>query len=407
MFNKDFLKEITIMYIEDDEITRQKLAKILKRVFKDVLIASNGLEGYILFQEQQLANNNIDLILSDINMPKMNGVEMLENIRSLDNEIPMIFVTARTESEYLLKSIELGVHNYVLKPIDTEDIILRIQKVCEKKYLQNIIQIKNNELEQYLGIMDNVAAVLKFNAQKEITFVNSSLLETFKYSKEQMLYRKFSEFVHKDAVVSLINDMWETVEKGRTWCSDIKYQDKDENIFYVNSTIFKIVNDNGYEYMCIGFLSTENVNKQREFKKKVINNFQESKKSKLDDTNKIELLEHDLNEKSDSENYLHDLLAESKRKNQQLLSQINFYEKEMNNKDYSHTKSIDTSKNSLEKISNSYKKALMTIDSIKKDMEYLKKDNKVKNNEIIKQQEMINRQKEIIIQLRDTLKNIE
>jgi len=407
MFNKDFLKNLTILYVEDDEITRLKLAKILKRIFKDVLLASNGLEGYILFQEQQLANNTIDLILSDINMPKMNGIEMLENIRNLDTEIPIIYTTARTESEHLLNAIELNVNHYVLKPIDTEDIISRIQKVCEKKYYQNMIQAKKNELEKYLGIIDNVAIVLKMNSKKEITFVNPLLIETFKYEKEEILNKKLEEFIHKDISKSLIVEIWETIEKGITWCSDIKYQDKDKNDFYINSTIFKITKDEGLEYIYIGFLSTDNVNKQREFKKRVISNYQEFKKNKSDDTRKIDDLKSDLSNKNDTEKYLQDLLSEAKQKNQQLLSQIDFYEKEINNKNSSHLKSLDTSKNSLEKISSSYKKALMTIDSIKKDNEHLSKDNVLKSETLTKQEEMIEMQKEIIIDLRDTIKNID
>ncbi len=94
MINRDFLKNLIILYVEDDEIAREKLAKILKRIFINVILAKNGLEGYVLFQEQQLSNEKIDLILSDINMPKMNGVKMLENIRSIDKEIPIIYTTS-------------------------------------------------------------------------------------------------------------------------------------------------------------------------------------------------------------------------------------------------------------------------------------------------------------------------
>lgn len=407
MVNKDFLKNLTILYVEDDEIAREKLAKILKRVFKDVLLASNGVDGYVLFQEQQLENNTIDLILSDINMPKMNGIEMLENIRSLDTDVPIIYTTARTESEHLLKAIELNVNHYVLKPIDSEDVINRIQIVCEKKYYQSLIKSKNNELEQYLGIIDNVAIIMKMNERKEITHVNSLLLETFMYSKDELLNKQLDEIIHKDTSKSLISEMWESVQKGRTWCSDVKYQDKDENIFYINSTIFQVISDEGLEYVCIGFLSTEHVNKQREFKKKVISSYQEYKKNNFDASKKIEQLEHNLDDKNDNEGYLQDLLLESKKKIQTLLKQIEFYEKELNNKDNSHLKSVEITKSNVEKISESYKKSLMTIESLRRDINHLSEDVDFKKDEVVKQDEVIKEQRKVILELRDTIKNIE
>jgi len=407
MFNQDFLKNLTILYVEDDEIARIKLSKILKRFFKDVLLAANGLEGYILFQEQQIANKAIDLILSDINMPKMNGIEMLESIRELDTEVPIIYTTARSESEYLLRAIELNVNHYVLKPIDTEDIINRIQEVCEKKYYQNMISSKNNELELYMGVIDNVATVIKMNDQKKITFVNSLLLEILSYEKDEILNKNIEQFMHKDTSKNLINEIWEAVNKGKTWHSDIKYEDKNGESCFINSTIFKIINDDGFEYMYIGFLSTEDVSKQREFKKKIINSYQEYKKTNFDASKKIEDLESLLHEKDDIQKYLNNTLEQLKIKNQQLLKQIDFSEKELTEKNTNHDKSIETSRHNLETISHSYKKALMAIERLTKNNEHYLEDNVLKKNEIFKQVDIINSQKEVIYELRDTIKNIE
>jgi len=292
MINKDFLKNLTLLYVEDDEIARIKLAKILKRIFKDVLLASNGLEGYILFQEQQLANQTIDLILSDINMPKMNGVEMLESIRELDSEVPIIYTTARTESEYLLRAIELNVNHYVLKPIDTEDIIMRIQKVCEKKYYENLIQSKNRELAQYLNIIDNVAVIIKFDDQRKVQFVNSLFLETSSYESSEVVGKTFNSLVHEKMPTSVLSEMWEKLENGETWHSNIKYEDKEKNVFFINSTIFQVTSDEGNEYVNIGFLSTEEVNEKREFHKKIIKNIKESNIKAFESKNEILQLKH-------------------------------------------------------------------------------------------------------------------
>jgi len=406
MFNKDFLKTITILYVEDDEITRIKLAKILKRIFKDVLLASNGLEGYILFQEQQLANNTIDLILSDINMPKMNGIEMLEQIRSLDNDIPMIYTTARTESEYLIRAIELGVHHYVIKPIDTEDIISRVQKVCEKKYYQNLLQSKNRELEQYLNIIDSVAVVIKINEDGIITFSNSLFLETLKVSQTQLLQKQFNTLVHKDTSSSFLEEMWVSLKQGETWHGDIKYEDTNEEVFFVNSTLFQVTHDTENEYINIGFLSTDEVNEKREFHKKIIKNMNKNSVNTIESKNKINQLSNQLDATKNGNIHQQEVIKNLKEKNNTLLSQVDHFCKELINKDDTHHKTIERTKLNLEKITNSYKKAMQTIALQKESLDFMSEDEKKKKDESIRQEEIINEQRAIIQGLRDTLKNI-
>ena len=163
MFNKDFLKKLNILYVEDEQLALDKLGKLLSKLFNNVTLAQNGLEGYESFLKASKENNPIDLILSDINMPIMNGLEMIEKIRELDKEVPVIYTTARTESENLLKAVELNVSHYVIKPINTQDLLTRITSVCEKKYIESLLEEKQKELEIYLDAIDHV--VLIYNLQ--------------------------------------------------------------------------------------------------------------------------------------------------------------------------------------------------------------------------------------------------
>ena len=275
MFNKEFLKKLTILYVEDDDLARTQLSKILNRLFKNVIQARNGLEGFETYQEHKLTDSKIDLILSDINMPKLSGIEMLEKIREHDSEIPVIFTTARSETEYLLKAISLNANHYALKPIDKEDVILRIQKVCEKKYYEEIIQQKTLELKEYLGVINSVATIIKINEEKKITFANNLFLEASSYLKEDLIGKEFNSMISSEVDKNSIEKMWETLDLGRTWKNDLKYVNSNNNIFYIKSTIFKISNENKQEYINIGFISTDEVNEKRAFHKKMLNNIKE------------------------------------------------------------------------------------------------------------------------------------
>ena len=286
MINKEFLKKLTILYVEDDEIAREQCAKSLRRLFRNVILAINGEDGYNKFKESQSTTESIDLILSDINMPKMNGLEMLEKIRILDENVPVMYITARTETEYLQKAIELHVEHYALKPINMDDIILKIEKICEKQYYKIVIDSKNSELKNYLNIINQVSAIYKFNEKGEITFINKLLCNLFEETVENLLGKELSTLFHAHITEKMKEEIFSTITKNEAWSGDIKYENSSGKEFYVRSTIFKLTKENGFEYISIGFLSTSEVERQRKFHKDVLQTISskniEASKSKND-----------------------------------------------------------------------------------------------------------------------------
>jgi len=118
--NVSRLKDITVLYCEDEEYLRDVTQGILASFTKEQLIAEDGKIGLELFKEHQ---NTIDLVITDVNMPNMNGLEMSKEIKAINPNIPIIVATAFSNSEYLLEAIELGVDKYVLKPINIKKLL--------------------------------------------------------------------------------------------------------------------------------------------------------------------------------------------------------------------------------------------------------------------------------------------
>lgn len=141
--NDKILKDLTILYVEDDETIKSNTIITLKLVSAIVIDASNGKEGLEKFKENV---NNIDIILTDLSMPIMNGLEMVEEIQKIRNDIPIIITTAHQEISYLKKAIELGVTSYILKPIQIYNIIESIIKSMEPVRLKKELIQKNQEL---------------------------------------------------------------------------------------------------------------------------------------------------------------------------------------------------------------------------------------------------------------------
>jgi len=109
MLTHDRLQEMTVLYVEDDEITREMAYRMLSKYFKTVIPAADGRTGFDLYND-----NEPDIIITDLSMPEMSGFEMIEKIRETNTIVPIIVTTAyRSEAE----SLE-NVSDIVYKPVN-------------------------------------------------------------------------------------------------------------------------------------------------------------------------------------------------------------------------------------------------------------------------------------------------
>jgi PAS domain S-box-containing protein len=123
--------DISVLYVEDDLFIRKVMLNILSKNLREVYTAENGLEGLNLYKRLQP-----DIVLTDIRMPVMDGLEMASQIRSLNKTAPIIVTTAYGDTENLLRSIEIGIDSYVLKPIDKNKLLKVLRKYAEEIILR-------------------------------------------------------------------------------------------------------------------------------------------------------------------------------------------------------------------------------------------------------------------------------
>jgi len=142
--NLDRLKPLTLLYVEDEPLIRQNAVEYLSRYCNTVLEASNGDEGYALYTQ-----HSPDLIISDIKMPKLSGLEFASKIRLEDKKTPIIITTAHTDTEYLLKAVELQLIKYIVKPITSEKLQEALHIVCETLQSDDNARIYLDKNTQY------------------------------------------------------------------------------------------------------------------------------------------------------------------------------------------------------------------------------------------------------------------
>jgi|GEM_PF-876690 len=107
-----FLKTLTVLYVEDDPSAREEIGVFLRRRAGALIVAKDGAEGLAAFKQRPA-----HIVVTDIQMPKLDGLAMAQEIRALDKTVPILVTTAFEQTDYLMRSLEVGIDQYVLKPI--------------------------------------------------------------------------------------------------------------------------------------------------------------------------------------------------------------------------------------------------------------------------------------------------
>jgi PAS domain S-box-containing protein len=329
-FDQDFLKTLTVLYVEDDSHARTSLSSILVKLFKKVYIAEDGQQGFDYYKKFR---DNIDVVVSDINMPNMSGMEMLEAIRGLDSKVAFIFTTAHQENDFLLGAIKYGVYHYANKPVNIKEIVFKVQEACQVQYEHTIAKHNYQEAQAYLNVINQVAIVSKTDLMGDITYVNDMFCDITGYEEDELIGESQNIIRHPDTPLETFQDLWNTIRSGERWNGKLKNMAKDGDPYFVNANIFPIYDDFDSEiigFMSIQFLTTSEENEKREYKAHIRQITVEQKKSEMALKSQIKELEKKLHHGK----YI-DILEENSKvatsQNKKLKQQMDYYEEQIRN----------------------------------------------------------------------------
>lgn len=174
---KKYAVDLDVLYVEDDKDVRDGISMLLQKFFKTVTTAVDGQDGLEKFKE-----GNFDLVLTDISMPNMNGVEMSSEIKEIDYEQTIVVISAHNEGDYLISLINIGIDAFLLKPIQTEMLVKTLSRVCRYASDLKMLEAYQNTIEDsYVEIMqqkDELQA--RLNAKLKTENKNIVLAEAIK-----------------------------------------------------------------------------------------------------------------------------------------------------------------------------------------------------------------------------------
>ncbi|NVJ54563.1 MAG: EAL domain-containing protein [Campylobacteraceae bacterium] len=243
-------KEIKVLYVEDDEEVRLNIAKLLETIFPTVILTENGQVALDIFKNDP----TIDLIVTDINMPIMNGISFIKEARKINFNIPSIIITAQNDRELINEAIITGIDGFILKPLELDQLYNSLLNVINKCNL-----IKENEnnlaiLNQYKDITNKSSIISKTDPSGMITYVNDNFCEISGYTEVELVGRPHNIVRHPDNPKELFASLWRTIKvEKKPWTGIIKNLTKEGKSYFVKSTIKPIFDNRGeiVEYMAL------------------------------------------------------------------------------------------------------------------------------------------------------------
>ena len=217
----NYSKISTILYVEDEEGVRKGYEKALRRHAKELYVACDGEEGLSLFIKYQP-----DIVITDINMPKKNGIEMSKAIKKIKPDQQIIITTAHSETSHFMEAIDLQISGYLLKPVDKNILTRKILEISKNQKLNDEVAEQQALMEEIANLQSNLLIV--YDASEQMIFANTAFLNFFNLKNIEQFPEKIgllrNTFIQKEDLY-FYNDA-----AAKHWTQEIEQLDEQKRL---------------------------------------------------------------------------------------------------------------------------------------------------------------------------------
>lgn len=234
--------DTNILIVDDSKVQLALLKNILESVKLNVLTAHDGNEALELVRDK---NNKISIVLTDYNMPKMDGMELTIAIRELydTNELGIIALSSTEELDISSKFIKIGANDYINKPYQKISVISRIHSLLHNIDLFNESKKREQKLQDYVTLVDQNVITSSTDLKGNITYVSEAFCEISGYEKDELLGKSHRIVKHQDMADEVYKELWSFISNNKTWKGEIKNKKKDGNYYWVKASISPIFDE--------------------------------------------------------------------------------------------------------------------------------------------------------------------
>jgi diguanylate cyclase (GGDEF)-like protein/PAS domain S-box-containing protein len=234
-------KDMSLLYVEDDQATREVVSQLLIHVVATVYIAADGREGLEAYR-----THTPDIVVTDIRMPVMDGVEMAREIRRLRPDCQVIMLTAFSDIENLLDCVSIGINHYIMKPVDFAKLAEAIGQCCDYVNLKRRLSKQDETLNLLSQAMKQApASVLITDLQGTIEYVNTTFTKVTGYSAEEVIGRNPRILKSDHNPPELYQGLWSTIRAGKEWECELANRRKDGQVYWELAKFCPLRNSEG------------------------------------------------------------------------------------------------------------------------------------------------------------------
>ncbi|KAB0666106.1 response regulator [Oryzomonas japonica] len=225
--------DLTILYVEDEDTSREQVKRMLGLRGYRLIVAANGREGLELYQA-----HTPDIVLTDIMMPFMSGLDMAREIRSRARDAQIIVVTAFNDIDYLLQAIDIGINQFVLKPVAFQKLYEAIERSINVVTMQRQLRRQNEHIRLLSSALEQSPSMaIITDTTGVIEYVNRKFCEITGFDADEAIGRTPRILKSGETSPEVYQDLWSTILQGNEWHGSMQNRKKNGDLFWENVSI--------------------------------------------------------------------------------------------------------------------------------------------------------------------------
>ncbi len=239
------LLDVSVLLVEDDTPSRIYCSKILKKFVREVFVAENGFEGLEIFRQ-----NRCDIIVSDIGMPVMDGLEMSREIKKIQKDVQIILTTALDNKNYLMQAIQIGINNYIVKPIQKENLYEAVEAASKIIILEKAVNNQYNRIRKLSEVVEqSPIMVIIFDSIGNIEYCNQKVQEILGYKQVDIIGKSIESLNFNEEFLQKYNTLFDLTESidnqnNKTLKEEFQVNKTNNESIWVSASITTLHDDN-------------------------------------------------------------------------------------------------------------------------------------------------------------------
>ena len=251
-----------ILYVEDDDVLRRMITLMIGKKFPDlaIMVAEDGEAGLELFKKQRP-----EIVLTDIRMPKMDGILMAREIKKLKKNTRIIVITADNDANRMMEAIDTGINYFVPKPINRTKLFAALEECIQSIGQEQQIRLQGEHIRKLSrAVEQSPVSVMITDTAGKIEYVNPKFTRLTNYTFEEVVGKSPRLLRSGETLPAEYKELWATIQKGEEWRGEFHNRNKNGELFWVSAYISPITDGEGRITHFISFQEDISERKQTE-----------------------------------------------------------------------------------------------------------------------------------------------